>query len=254
MPDAVTSHLGWRSSPASQFVGAFVCSGSRWAEFAESLAAFGASGVSVSVTVAEVAAVEDALAAGSAEPRATLVSLEVPVADQAGLDDALKVLDAVVPDDVTAFVELPWSAIDHHACTRLAAGWHHLKIRTGGASAASFPSEALLARIIICSVQHDLPFKLTAGLHDAVRHRDPVTAFEHHGFLNVIAATAGALAGNNVHTVQSLLATQDPEHLADLVRRLEPAVARTVRRQFVSFGTCNIDEPLQDLVKLRLID
>jgi hypothetical protein len=253
MPDAVPSHIGWRSSPASQFVGAFVCSSPRWAEFAESLAAAGACGVGVSVTVPVVAAVQDALAAGSAEPRATVVSVEVPVADQAGLDDALKLLDTVVLDGVTAFVELPWSAIDHDACNRLAAGPHHLKIRTGGPSADSFPSEELLARMIGRAVEHHVPFKLTAGLHDAVRHHDPVTAFEHHGFLNVIVATAAALTGNNIHHVQSLLAAQDAEHVAELVRRLPPEAVREIRRQFVSFGTCSIDEPLQDLMKLRLI-
>ena len=36
--------------------------------------------------------------------------------------------------------------------------------------------------------------QVTAGLHHAVRHTEPETGFEHHGFLNVLVATADALA------------------------------------------------------------
>lgn len=253
MPDAVISHLGWCSSPAGHVVGPFICASSRWAEFADSLAAAGGSGVSVSVTV-PVASVEAAVAAARDEPRAKLASVEVPVSDQGCVDEALGVLDAVLPDGVTGFVELPWSAVDSPTCKRLAASRHQLKIRTGGESAESFPSEDLLARMIAQTVAHLVPFKLTGGLHNAVRHRDPVTGFEHHGFLNVIVATASAQEQEDVATVQSLLATPDAERLVDLVRSLQQEAARKVRRQFVSFGTCSIDEPLQDLKDLRLVE
>lgn len=254
MPDAVTRHVDWCASPRGVYVGPFVCSSARWSELAESLAPAGASGISVAVTVPDVSAVQDAVAAAREEPRASLASVEVPVADHAGLDHALTVLDKVLPADVPGFVEPPWSAIDADACTRLAASRHQLKIRTGGASAESFPSEDLLVTMLSCAVRHQVPFKLTAGLHNAVRHRDPATGFEHHGFLNVIAATASVLDGEDDSTAQSLLAIQNPKQLAELVRRLRPQAARDVRRQFVSFGTCSIDEPLRDLSDLRLLD
>jgi len=255
MPDAVVSHLGWRSSAAGDLVGPFVCASPHWAEFVDALAAAAAFGVGVSVTVASgVAAVEAAVAAARDEPRATLVSVEVPVPDQAGLDDAVELLDTVLPDDVTGFVELPWSAVDHAACNLLAASRHHLKIRTGGAFVESFPSEEVLATMIGRTVEHRVPFKLTGGLHNAVRHRDAITGFEHHGFLNVIAATASAMEHKDVSTVQALLATRDADHLTDLMHRLPPEAAREVRRHFVSFGTCSIDEPLQDIKDLRLLE
>lgn len=255
MPDAVESHLGWLSTAAGDFVGPFVCASPRWAEFVEALAAAAASGVSVSVTVPSgVAAVEAAVAAATDEPRATLVSVEVPVPDQACLADAVELLDAVLPDDVTGFVELPWSAVDHAACSLLAASRHHLKIRTGGASVESFPAEEVLATMIGRTVEHRVPFKLTGGLHNALRHRDAISGFEHHGFLNVIAATASAMDDEDVSTVQVLLATRDADQVTDLMRRLPTETARKVRGQFVSFGTCSIDEPLQDIKNLGLLE
>jgi len=43
-----------------------------------------------------------------------------------------------------------------------------------------------------------VPFKCTAGLHHAVHHTDPATGFVHHGFLNIVAATARAIVGGDV--------------------------------------------------------
>jgi hypothetical protein len=42
--------------------------------------------------------------------------------------------------------------------------------------------------------------------------------------------------------------------VADAVRRLSPESTRSVRRQFESFGTCSIDEPLDDLTALGLLE
>jgi len=180
--------------------------------------------------------------------------VEVPVPEQNSLDGALRALDAVLPADVTGFVELPWNAVDDAVCARLAGSRHRLKIRTGGVTRDSFPSEEVLASLIGHAVRRRVPFKLTAGLHQAVRHRDPVTGFEHHGFLNVIAAATAALDGAEARTVCSLLATQDNERLVEVMRDLDAGTALAVRQQFLSFGTCSIDEPLDDLQTLRLLE
>ena len=70
-----------------------------------------------------------------------------------------------------------------------------LKFRTGGLTADAFPSAAELAACIDAALDRETPFKCTAGLHHAVRHTDPETGFEHHGFLNVLLATRVALDG-----------------------------------------------------------
>ena len=63
------------------------------------------------------------------------------------------------------------------------------KFRTGGLAAELFPTPVELAAVICACRDRELPFKLTAGLHHAMRHTDPETGFTHHGFLNVLAAT-----------------------------------------------------------------
>ena len=154
---------------------------------------------------------------------------------------------------MTAYVELPLDAVDQQACRVLAAGRCRLKLRTGGTTVAAFPTETDLARAIRQVTRQRLPFKLTAGLHRAVRHRDPATGFEHHGFLNVVLATAAALAGSPTSSIASILGIRSPVIVAAAMRRLSPGTARSVRRQFESFGTCSIDEPLGDLVALGLL-
>ena len=64
------------------------------------------------------------------------------------------------------------------------------KFRTGGLAAELFPTPVELAAVICACRDRELPFKLTAGLHHALRHTDPETGFTHHGFLNVLVAAA----------------------------------------------------------------
>ena len=86
------------------------------------------------------------------------------------------------PTDVTH----GWEA----AADEVAAAELRLKFRTGGVEAHLFPSADQVVSWIDAALDRELRFKCTAGLHNAVRHRDPDTGFEHHGFLNVLVATA----------------------------------------------------------------
>jgi len=122
-----------------------------------------------------------------------------------------------------------------------------LKFRTGGLEAELFPHPHALSRWIEAALDRETPFKCTAGLHNAVAHTDPETGFEHHGFLNVLAATEAALAGGDVHAV---LAERDPQAVAELAGK----VPEGTRRWFTSFGSCSVLEPLEDLVNLGLVD
>ncbi|MFD8810015.1 hypothetical protein ACFV23_00550 [Streptomyces sp. NPDC059627] len=129
------------------------------------------------------------------------------------------------------------------------AGWR-VKFRTGGTEPGAFPDEAALAHGLVQAVRAGVPFKLTAGLHHAVRHTDARTGFEHHGFLNAIAATAAARDGSDEHAVARVLADRAAENLRTLCTPPRVAAARS---WFVSFGTCSIDDPVADLGALGLI-
>ncbi|WP_026929460.1 hypothetical protein [Glycomyces tenuis] len=124
------------------------------------------------------------------------------------------------------------------------------KFRTGGLAAEFFPPPEVLAASIVGCARRDLRFKLTAGLHRAIRHRDPETGFVHHGFLNVLTASAEAAGGADEAAVAAVLASTDTE---DLVGRAR-AVADRPRPLWTGFGSCSIMEPLEDLMALSLLE
>jgi hypothetical protein len=123
------------------------------------------------------------------------------------------------------------------------------KFRTGGLDAEFFPSPETLAAAISGCRRRGLHFKLTAGLHRAVRHRDPATGFDHHGFLNVLVAALDACENAAVDDLAATLASTDADDLAARARR----VLNRPRPLWTGFGSCSVDEPLDDLLKLGLL-
>ncbi|MGH3713630.1 MAG: hypothetical protein ACRDT4_09260 [Micromonosporaceae bacterium] len=152
------------------------------------------------------------------------------------------------PFEVYAEIPLTWGCLA--ALDELAgADGVSPKFRTGGLAAELFPTAQELATVIVACAEHDLRFKLTAGLHHAVRHTDRTTGFTHHGFLNVLVASAVAAHGGDLSTVAALLAETDPDSIAAHARpRLD-----LVRPLWIGFGSCSISEPLDDLAALGLL-
>jgi hypothetical protein len=132
---------------------------------------------------------------------------------------------------------------------------HRLKFRTGGLELDKFPSPDQLAGWIDAALDRETPFKCTAGLHHAIAHRDHDTGFPHHGFLNVLLATRQAFDGATTKEVATLLADHYPNDLVALARGAQQSgdLVRT-RRWFTSFGSCSVEEPLDELVGLGLIE
>jgi hypothetical protein len=152
------------------------------------------------------------------------------------------------------FVELPQTAPDHGwlaAADVAAEAGLRLKFRTGGLEVSAFPSADVLAAWIDAALDRETSFKCTAGLHNAVRHTDPETGFEHHGFLNVLVATRVAFDGASPGEVVEVLEQRDGAALAQTARELDLAGAR---RWFTSFGSCSVAEPWADLGELGLVD
>jgi hypothetical protein len=184
------------------------------------------------------------------EERLTLVSVDLP--PHFGGDGAaskIAELRTLITKDVTGFVEIPVSDarawLDAIASSPFAA-----KFRTGGLTAEAFPTGDDLADKIVEARRRAVPFKCTAGLHHAIRHRAPDTGFEHHGFLNILAATAAAEDEQPSEVVARILSERDASNVLDLISK----IGSSTRQAFLSFGCCGVSEPIDDLVDLNLLD
>jgi hypothetical protein len=164
----------------------------------------------------------------------SVLTLDVPVVvevgvgadQQAGLDD---IADAVDDDaDVTA------------------------KFRTGATPTWPWPDEHVLGGFLDAVILHGLSFKLTGGLHHAVRGEH--AGRQMHGLLNVVIATHEALAGAEAPELAHVLAQTSAELLADRVARLTAVDAARVRASFTAYGCCGVLDPLVELAALGLID
>jgi hypothetical protein len=162
--------------------------------------------------------------------------------------------EGVLDDDVPVFVELPalepsagWLA----AADEVAAAELCLKFRTGGTVADAFPSARTVTRWVDAALDRETPFKCTAGLHQAVRHRDEQTGFEHHGFVNLLVATDRLLAGASVDDVTALV---DDTSVPGVVTEAFNTDVHAARRWFTSFGSCSVTEPLESLVATGLLE
>jgi hypothetical protein len=154
--------------------------------------------------------------------------------------------------DVYAEIPLTWGlldALDTLATERAAGARVAPKFRTGGLAAELFPTPVELAAVICACRERELPFKLTAGLHHALRYTDPETGFTHHGFLNILAASLAAAGGAEVADVAELLGGTDPVPVVEVVRgRLGEQ-----RPLWIGFGSCSLAEPIADLTTLGLL-
>lgn len=219
--------------------------------------------VPLSVVVSTGAGGIDAACRLAARKGVRLAAIETALRD---LDDlagnARRVVAAVdaaraeghLHEEVPVFVELPQGEVTYGwqaAADEVAAAELRLKLRTGGVEAHLFPTAGELAAWIDAALDRETPFKCTAGLHHAVRHRDDTTGFEHHGFLNVLLATRQAFDGAPLDEVVATLEQRDASAVAEAAAAADVASAR---RWFASFGSCSVDEPLEDLVALGLLE
>jgi hypothetical protein len=124
------------------------------------------------------------------------------------------------------------------------------KLRTGGTTPDAVAPTPLLASFLVGCATRGLPFKLTAGLHHAVRGTDPVTGGVTHGVLEVLLATRAAAGRADEAEVSEVLDRTDGAALAREVRALGPQEVRDVRGLWASFGCCGVLDPLGELAAL----
>ncbi len=254
VPDAVRAHREHRRAAHSFVVGPFLVPVSRMADLLDALDAHPSIDPLDLVLVADTGLVEAAEARAILldDDRVALVGLEValppdgPLGESAAI--ALESLDFALP----AAIEIPRAPGWRDAVDVIAQdGAERVKFRTGGATAAAYPTDGELAERIVAAVRSGAAFKLTAGLHHPLRRTDPQTGFEEHGFLNALAATARAVAGDDESAVADVLAERTAGPLLAILSRCDP---RAVRSRFTSFGSCSIDEPVAALRDLGMIE
>jgi len=257
VPAAVAEHRQHRASWYSALVGRLLLPASSLAEAGSVLAReAGEAPLEIGI-VADVPLDRLDRYVGGVDARLRVGQIEAPVARRG--ENPQTGLDVLLPlcarwDSIDVYAEVPLTAGLLAALDRIAehrAGGTRIapKFRTGGLAAELFPTPMELAAIICACHERGLEFKLTAGLHRALRHNDPETGFTHHGFLNVLAGCLAALDGAEVLDVCEVLAATDPVPVVETLRprRAEP------RRLWIGFGSCSIAEPLEDLRAFGLI-
>lgn len=251
MPDAVAAHPHHKHALYAELVGRFLCPASRVGELIEVLAEdhrlelglIGDTGPD---------GLTEALRLAAEDHRLDVEAVEVRPAESPDLAKAVEDALGTLPP-MLAFVELPRKPGWTGGLDAIAAAGRGAKLRTGGLTAESFPTPEELAAFVLACVERDVPFKCTAGLHKAIRHRDEVSGFLRHGFLNIAVATHAAVLGEDTATVTGLVAEQEEAVLLAAYERIGDHDARRTRAAFVGFGSCSVLEPVDELTALGLL-
>jgi hypothetical protein len=251
MDVAVRDHARHHAASYGEIVGPFLCPVSRIDELVAVLPEDQRLELSLVVDLTGEAA-HAALRTVAGDPRLRLAAVEAS-AERLGDDVATVGANLHRLPGVVGFLEVPrkglGAALDHVGPT----GWHAAKYRTGGTSAVAFPTAAELAAFLRACADRSLPFKLTAGLHHAVRNTETSTGFEQHGVLNVLVATHAASTGHDIGAIAEVLDQRDADALVATVTAWSQQDALPVRRLFRSFGCCGVTDPIDELTELGLV-
>ena len=251
MARGVAEHATHRAAPYGDLVGPFLCPASRVDELVAAQPAGPQIRLALIYDVTDDAAWHArkiALSSG----RTRLAWTEATYGRFG--DDVAAVRGGQVRDQgPKAFLEVPRTGFETALDLVGSPGWHAAKYRTGGTSAEAFPSEAEVADFLLAATERGVPFKLTAGLHHAVRHTGEGTGFEHHGVLNLLVATKAAQDGAGGEKVAVVLAERAADPLVDAVTSWDEDTCVRVRNAFRSFGCCGVTDPIDDLTALGLL-
>jgi hypothetical protein len=256
MAVALREHEARKDEPWSGIVGVFACPAARFDELLAARSEHQAVLVSL-VVDPTVPGVYDAVRAADQATGVVVAGIEAPW-ERLGPEGARVLADDLLGFEPgggphTGFLEVPRDAGDAALDQVRATGWHAAKYRTGGVTPAAHPDETELAHFLVGCEERRLHFKLTAGLHHAVRITT-AEGFEQHGVLNVLAAVALAREGADRAGVAEVLAERDGALLAKEVRSWRRADGQAVRERFRSFGCCGVSEPIDELRALGVLD
>jgi hypothetical protein len=201
--------------------------------------------------------------AGRRNIKYRIASLEFPPLGASEVRD----LSRSVPNTIETFFEVPVETGFERCINVIAASGALAKVRTGGVTAAAFPSPERLVGFLEACSSAGVAFKATAGLHHPARGCYPLT-YEPgsrseimHGFLNVsLAAAIVYTGGGSSEAVAALQETSAemfefrPDGLVWRGRTIAVDDLAASRRLFFrSFGSCSVREPIDELARLRLL-
>ncbi|MFC0070803.1 hypothetical protein ACFFQW_43920 [Umezawaea endophytica] len=253
MPDAVRGHLDARVGEWAGAIGLFLCPASRLAELITELIK-----VKPVKPIALSLVIDTGLggvpkAVSIVESRSELLALRmVEMPAPSDVDEVwLERVSEFVPEDVIRVVEPRRGGAEWlDGVRRVIEHGSWPKLRCGGVSKENFPSVDEVADFLAVVTHSGVAFKATAGLHHAVRQTDEATGVTHHGFLNLLVATARSLSGGDV---REALASTDGAALAAEASKLADPAAHAVRGVFASYGSCSLADPIADLDALDLL-
>lgn len=250
LPDAVRLHRLHRASPYAGYVGPLLVPAALAGDLVTVLDdAEGGAPLRVVVIGRPGTPLTEVLAAVhtlSRAPGAVVAGTEIGWSHdwrEAPIDVPLSLEVPRGPDQATALTDIAADATDS---AQLQA-----KFRTGATPTWAWPDELELAGFIRAAVDHDLGFKLTGGLHHAVR--GTYGGEEQHGVLNVLTAVRWALNGEEVDELVPLLAERDPAVLVSHIIRMSAADTAIVRAFFTTYGCCEVTDPISELTTLGLL-
>jgi hypothetical protein len=268
MSEAVRSYATYRRGPHRALLGRFVVPIARLDELEEAWRALPAeargSAWELSVLSAGDPAPERArLCALAAQRGLSVRSVERKVASADEVRAAAATLGG--QPSWTLHLEVPPGSGAARLVQAIGAAGARAKVRTGGVTLDAFPTTDELARFVVACAASGVPFKATAGLHHAVRADHHVTYEPNspyatmHGFLNLfVGATlldAGAISESELGAVLEERVADafrvGPEERGGVRWRDRAASAEEVRRARArlvrSFGTCEFEEPIDEL-------
>lgn len=246
MRSALARHAEDEMSGAGVLSDRFLCPASRLPELLDALEPETRLALVVTCHL-ESRMVEPAISVVAGDGRLELAGLE-GVAGENGADDPGKLAPGI-----PCFVEVPLAGEWRRQVEALAGTGLRAKVRCGGARPELFPSPAELAAFVVACSELGVAFKASAGLHHALRYRDEHTGFRHHGFLNLLLGAARAAAGGRSDDVADVLEATEPDVLVAEASGLSEGQAAATRRLFVSYGSCDTREPIEDLDGLGLL-
>ena len=208
----------------------------------------------------------------AANPQITLQALEIPLPAPADAGEITKRVEELAPivNEYRVFLELPPgdSSFREELAATIAAIQRHrlslcgIKLRMGGTVPDAFPSISKVAEVLATVRDHRVPIKFTAGLHHPLRHWNNELGVHMHGFINVLMAAMFAhtcrLPAKNIETILADERSKDFVFSGNVARWLDLPIRteliEDLRHLIVGFGSCSVDEPLDDLKRLGWVD